>query len=277
MEPDPSEPRISPPTPPAAPPARDPAQSPWWIVGASFTGLAMGAMLAGGLIGVLEATEAQAAAPRHVASASAALVAPTPPPDPGEASPPDLEADPEVHGDEVLDEAVDVDASAPAPSAVPPPSRPREPGRVDPAPSIPSPPRAARARVTSDDVPVGAAQGYIHGHAVRIQVTRIDGKPVERHTASAYLRMREAASRAGVHLRIVSGFRTMEHQQALYRAYRQGRGNLAAIPGNSNHQSGHALDLNTSAPGVLRWLDRHARAYGFRRTVPTESWHWEYW
>ena len=31
------------------------------------------------------------------------------------------------------------------------------------------PARAARARVTSDDVPEGAAQGYIHGHAVRIQ------------------------------------------------------------------------------------------------------------
>jgi hypothetical protein len=158
MEPDPSEPQTPPPTPPAAPPARDPGQSPWWIVGASFTGLAMGAMLAGGLIGVLEATEAQAAAPRHIASASAALVAPAPAPDLGESSSPDLEADPEVHGDEVLDEAVDVDASAPAPSAVPPPSRPHEPGRVDPAPAVPAPPRAARARVRWGRCPVALSE-----------------------------------------------------------------------------------------------------------------------
>lgn len=260
---------------PAASPTRAEGQSPWWIVGASFTGLAMGAMLAGGLIGVLEATEAHAAAPRAVASASAALVAPAVAP--VESSAPDLEADPEVHGDEVLDESVDVDAGAPS-AAVPSPG----PAPHAPSPSphhvaVPIPPRAARARVTSDDVPEGPVQGYIHGRPVRISVTRIDGKPVERHTASAFLRMRDAAARAGVHLRIVSGFRTMEHQQALYRAYRLGRGNLAAVPGTSNHQSGHALDLNTSTPGVLRWLDRHARSYGFRRTVPTEAWHWEYW
>ena len=97
------------------------------------------------------------------------------------------------------------------------------------------------------------------------------------HTAAAYTRMRAAALRDRVQLRIVSGFRTMAHQQALYRAYRHGRGNLAAVPGQSNHQSGHALDLNTSTPGVLRWLDRNARRFGFRRTVPTEAWHWEWW
>ncbi|MEZ4392736.1 MAG: M15 family metallopeptidase [Polyangiales bacterium] len=270
-------------TPPQAePPTRAPAregQSPWWIVGASFTGLAMGVMLAGGLIGVLEASEARALAPRLVASAGASLAAPV------EASTPDLEADPEAHGDEVLDEAVDVDASAADPTAALPPDTHPDPHpdphpRHDPArpshlPPVPPAPRGAR--VTSDDVPEGPVQGYIRGRAIRIVVTRIDGKPVELQTAHAYRRMRDAAARAGVQLRIVSGFRTMEHQQALYRAYRRGRGNLAAVPGTSNHQSGHALDLNTSSPGVLRWLDRHARSFGFRRTVPTESWHWEHW
>lgn len=264
-------------TPTPAP--RREGQSAWWLVGASFTGLAMGAMLAGGLVGVLEASEGAATAPRGVASAETALS-----PSPLGASTPDLEADPSDGGDEVLDEAVDVDAAAVAEAVASAdagevgahPSAATAPARVAAAPE---PQRGARARggITSDNVPEGPAQGYIHGRPVRIVVTRIDGKPVERHTAAAYLRMRDAAARAGVHLRIVSGFRTMEHQQALYRAYRRGRGNLAALPGTSNHQSGHALDLNTSTPGVLRWLDRHAREYGFRRTVPTESWHWEYW
>lgn len=53
-------------------------------------------------------------------------------------------------------------------------------------------------------------------------------------------------------------------------------GNPAAPPGYSNHQSGHALDLNTSASGVYSWLSNHGRAYAFRRTVPSERWHWEH-
>ncbi|MBN9164768.1 MAG: M15 family metallopeptidase [Myxococcales bacterium] len=54
-----------------------------------------------------------------------------------------------------------------------------------------------------------------------------------------------------------------------------GRSRLAAVPGYSNHQSGSALDLNTSARGVYSWLAKHGKAYGFRRTVPSEKWHWE--
>jgi hypothetical protein len=121
-----------------------------------------------------------------------------------------------------------------------------------------------------------AATGYRRGVAFRICVVTVDGKPVEQGTAAAYLRMQAAARRAGVSIRVVSGFRTMEEQRRLYALYKAGRGNLAAPPGYSNHQSGHALDLNTSAAGVYGWLTRHAGAYGFRRTVPSEKWHWEH-
>jgi len=192
------------------------------------------------------------------------------------------EADPEVAGDGVMDDLDDGPAE-PLPAATPTPAPAPRPilartAVPSPAPApAPAPPSRARRVITSDDVPEGAAQGYVHGRSVRISVTRLDGKPVEVHTAAAYRRMREAAQRDGVALRIASGFRTMEHQQALYRAYRQGRGNLAAVPGHSNHQSGHALDLNTSTPGVFRWLTSHGRRFGFRRTVPTEPWHWEWW
>lgn len=119
--------------------------------------------------------------------------------------------------------------------------------------------------------------GYRDGRPVSIVVTMVDGKPVETRTASAFERMRAAAARAGLTLRVVSGFRTMEHQRALYAAFRAGRGNLAALPGHSNHQGGNALDLNVRGAGVLRWLDAHAREFGFRRTVARESWHWEFW
>lgn len=119
--------------------------------------------------------------------------------------------------------------------------------------------------------------GYNKGRAMRICVTTVNGKEVEVNTASAYARMRDAAARDGVSLTIVSGFRTMQKQRELYAAYKAHRGNLAAPPGYSNHQSGHALDLNAKAPGVYAWLTRNGAKFGFRRTVPSEIWHWEKW
>lgn len=121
--------------------------------------------------------------------------------------------------------------------------------------------------------------GYRSGKAFSLCVTTIDGTYVEVNTARAYLRMRKAARSAGVVLQIASGFRSMASQRHLYHCYKTGAcngGHLAAVPGYSNHQSGHALDLNTAAGGVYSWLANHGHAYGFRRTVPSEKWHWEH-
>jgi len=123
------------------------------------------------------------------------------------------------------------------------------------------------------------ATGYRSGKKFDICVTTIDGKLVEVNTARAYLRMRKAARTSGVSLYVVSGFRTMAKQRYLYGCYKSKRcngGNLAAPPGYSNHQSGKALDLNTSARGVYSFLANRGRNYGFRRTVPSEAWHWEH-
>ncbi len=127
---------------------------------------------------------------------------------------------------------------------------------------------------------IKTATGYRSGTAFTIKVVTVDGKPVELATAMAYVRMQAAAKKAGVGVWIVSGFRTMAEQKYLYNCYLTkscNGGNLAARPGYSNHQSGHALDLNTSASGVYSWLSKHGASYGFKRTVPSEAWHWEYW
>lgn len=121
------------------------------------------------------------------------------------------------------------------------------------------------------------AAGYKRGVRSDICVVPVDGHWVEIHTAAAYDRLRKAAAAKGVHLHIVSGFRTMAEQRRLYSLYLAHKGNLAAPPGYSNHQSGHALDLNTSAPGVYSFLANHGAEFGFRRTVPSEKWHWEHW
>lgn len=81
-----------------------------------------------------------------------------------------------------------------------------------------------------------------------------------------------------------------------------GKSVRAAFPGYSNHESGLAIDIQaTYAPYknntpdkktpatngdeamykkgntlFFFWMSHNARFYGFRRTVPAESWHWEF-
>jgi hypothetical protein len=85
---------------------------------------------------------------------------------------------------------------------------------------------------------------------------------------------RGRGGRRGLYIR--SGFRSHEIQQWLYQAYKEGYGNKAARPGFSNHQSGSALDIYLPDPATYDWLNKHARKFGFKRTVKGEPWHWEY-
>lgn len=71
--------------------------------------------------------------------------------------------------------------------------------------------------------------------------------------------------------RITSSFRTYAQQAALYELYKSGKGNLAAPPGFSLHESGLAID----ARGSPEWEAAMVRQ-GFKRTVKSEPWHWEY-
>lgn len=121
--------------------------------------------------------------------------------------------------------------------------------------------------------------GYRSGTPFPVTLITIDGQPVEKRTGNAYAVMQDAAARAGVGIRINSGFRTPQEQQYLYNCYINcncNNCNLAAAPGYSNHQSGLALDLNTANSAVYTWLNANAASFGFRRTVPSEPWHWEY-
>ena len=160
-------------------------------------------------------------------------------------------------------------------------------GCVDgPAPEVPTD-GPAMALVSEQEgalssIDCGESQdtGYKQGTPFTITLVTVDGKKVEKDTANAYYVMAQAADKDGVTLKISSGFRTMAEQQYFYDCYVNcscNSCNQAAQPGYSNHQSGHALDLNTSSGGVLAWLNAHGGAYGFARTVPSEEWHWEWW
>jgi LAS superfamily LD-carboxypeptidase LdcB len=119
---------------------------------------------------------------------------------------------------------------------------------------------------------------YRKGNRIEVEVTDFDGVRIEVMTARAFIAMRDAAAKAGVYVQAWSGFRSHERQAALYEQWKAGVGNPAAKPGYSNHQSGRAVDINLL--GVPRetyaWLKKNASRFGFRRTVASEPWHWEY-
>ncbi|MCB9764370.1 MAG: peptidoglycan-binding protein [Alphaproteobacteria bacterium] len=124
---------------------------------------------------------------------------------------------------------------------------------------------------------LGQYASYRYGrYQGMIDVVQMDGKKVALKTARAWKKLKDAARRDGVTLRLNSGFRTMAEQQELYRRYLAGTGNLAARPGYSNHQHGQALDISVTARSAYNWMHRNAPRYGWRRTVPSEAWHWEY-
>jgi LAS superfamily LD-carboxypeptidase LdcB len=120
------------------------------------------------------------------------------------------------------------------------------------------------------------ATGYKNGEKAQIKLVEVGGAEAEVHTAVAFRAMAKAASKAGLDLRIRSGYRSHAKQTRLYKQYRKGEGNLAAPPGFSVHESGRALDLVVTDHKVYAWLDSHAESYGFHRAVPGEPWHWEY-
>jgi GH24 family phage-related lysozyme (muramidase)/LAS superfamily LD-carboxypeptidase LdcB len=157
------------------------------------------------------------------------------------------------------------------------PNTPKPPANqppTNPTPEIPSNDPVAKSIYS---LPKKAAPAYQKGSRIgTINVVTIQNKPVEIKTAIRYEQMRLAAKRDGNNLRIISGFRDNSQQVRLYNMYKNGRGNLAARPGYSNHQNGIALDLNPEEGNNYRWLAKNASKYGFCRTVPSERWHWEY-
>ncbi|NTX08229.1 D-alanyl-D-alanine carboxypeptidase family protein [Myxococcus sp. CA051A] len=111
------------------------------------------------------------------------------------------------------------------------------------------------------------------------KLVRVEGgHRLHRDTATALERMATEATKDGLVLRVTSGYRSLREQRWLYEEYRRGRGNKAARPGRSNHQRGLAVDLVIGQRTSKRylWLEANACRFGFRRTVPSEPWHWEY-
>ncbi|MFM2248180.1 MAG: hypothetical protein RL071_4255, partial [Pseudomonadota bacterium] len=124
---------------------------------------------------------------------------------------------------------------------------------------------------------VGAYDAYRYGqHLGKIKIVRMDGVLMAEGMVPHWTRLRDAAARDGVKLRLNSGFRTMDEQRALYQGYLNGTRGLAAAPGYSNHQHGEAVDIDVVSDAAYTWMFRNAPRMGWHNTVPSEPWHWEY-
>jgi len=72
-----------------------------------------------------------------------------------------------------------------------------------------------------------------------------------------------------------SAYRTYEMQEYYWNLYQLGQGNLAAVPGTSNHGWGRAIDLATTAMKTI--LDRFGSRVGWEKIEAfSEWWHYNY-
>ena len=123
---------------------------------------------------------------------------------------------------------------------------------------------------------------------------------LEPNTAQAWQVMRAAAATAGVTLWVASAFRSTARQEEIVTAkLRRGLTweqilAVSAYPGFSEHHTGTAIDNTTpdcpnlveefESTAAFRWLDRHARGFGFALSYPRgnpygvvyEPWHWRW-
>lgn len=75
----------------------------------------------------------------------------------------------------------------------------------------------------------------------------------------------------------VSSYRTFAQQQVFWDLYRAGKGNLAAVPGTSNHGWGLAVDVAT--PQMASLINRYGAKYGYQKSwsdAQSEWWHFKY-
>jgi D-alanyl-D-alanine carboxypeptidase len=128
----------------------------------------------------------------------------------------------------------------------------------------------------------------------------IFGRPrhLEPAAARQWRAMREAAKRDEVELLLVSAFRSVDYQRAIFdRKLGQGATldeilRVNAAPGYSEHHTGRAVDIATrgcppltaafDTTAAFDWLTRHAGRFDFVMTYPRdnpygmvyEPWHW---
>lgn len=123
------------------------------------------------------------------------------------------------------------------------------------------------------------------------------GSALDSEALNAFYEMQSAASKDGIWLTIVSGYRSYWYQDQLYWGYVYNRGGVSeadrfsARAGHSEHQTGLSMDLNNASRSFVgtkeaAWIEAHCVDYGFIVRYPDgkedvtgfmyEPWHVRY-
>ncbi len=141
-----------------------------------------------------------------------------------------------------------------------------------------------------------------HAEAVDLELVQVDADGREHclvpQAAAAWRNMKDAASRDGVELIVISAFRSIARQVAIIQRKLAAGLDIAAIleasapPGYSEHHTGRAVDIAMPGGVVLEtefetspafaWLQKNASGFGFYLSYPEnnrcgyqyEPWHW---
>ncbi len=131
---------------------------------------------------------------------------------------------------------------------------------------------------------------YVPENLVVPSVSQQNTQKLRVEAAAAIEQMFQGAANDGVKLYLVSGYRSYQEQQNLYREYvsRYGseRANMIdSYPGTSEHQIGLSVDLGAADRGcelrncfkgtaAYAWLQAHSYEYGYieRNPMNSESW-----
>jgi len=115
-----------------------------------------------------------------------------------------------------------------------------------------------------------------------------NGKFLRKDAAAAFNAMADAyKTDTGFTLAVNDGYRSNARQKTLYDRYQSDKTKypVAAAPGRSLHNKGHAVDIGGIGLGfsgpIFNWLTQNAGIYGFdnvtgRLPDVNEPWHWEY-
>lgn len=120
-----------------------------------------------------------------------------------------------------------------------------------------------------------------NGYLPKSDLAPIAGGELIKAAAAGFNAMNvESRKRFGVELRptgSMSSYRTFAEQQYLYNLYLSGKGNLAAVPGTSNHGWGVTVDFATTQMRSI--VDQIGAQYGWSKSwsdAPSEWWHVKY-
>jgi hypothetical protein len=129
----------------------------------------------------------------------------------------------------------------------------------------------------------GHKNGAIPGSsmvAIGVSAYGLGQQYAQRDAARTFAEMNEALFKAtGRRLAVGEGYRALARQRRLRNEFIAGRGNVAAVPGTSNHGWGRAIDFASYSSAMLRWLERNASKHGWSWATgkaSQEPWHWEY-